>query len=184
MTLVEASVARALQEPEKARQSTDDVAERRHPGVAPPHFYRELTRTAEGCRLLRDKGHFTEFVNTIRDYGMESEDEEIIVKVKGCLWAVGNVGSMERGAPFIEESNIVEWIVAIAEKSAVITLRGTAFFVLGLLSRSLHGSEILSECGWDGATTAMGEPLGRCIPLDLRRLFSVSTSNDFSLAHL
>lgn len=141
--------------------------------MAPPHFYRELTRTAEGCKLLYDKGHFVEFVHTIRDHGMEKDDTEIIAKVKGCLWAVGNVGSMELGAPFIEESNVVPLIIEIAEKSEVVTLRGTAFFVLGLISRSVHGSEILSEHGWDSATTAMGESLGRCIPLDLGRLFSV-----------
>lgn len=123
--------------------------------------------------MLQEKGHFAEFVNTIRDHGMEEEETEIILKVKGCLWAVGNVGSMELGAPFIEKSNVVQMIVEIAEKSEVITLRGTAFFVLGLISRSVHGSEILSECGWDGPVTTMGELVGGFIPLDLRRLFSV-----------
>lgn len=182
MTLVEASIARALKEPEKLRQVNIDLAERGSQGIAPPHFYRELTRTAEGCRLLKEKGHFTEFVNTIREHGTEKDDAEILLKVKGCLWAVGNVGSMELGASFIEESNVVQMIVEIAEKSEVITLRGTAFFVLGLISRSMHGSEILSEHGWDGPITTMGELLGRFIPLDLRQLFSVRLQSDFPMA--
>ncbi len=141
--------------------------------MVPPHFYRELTRTTEGCKLLHDKGHFGEFVQTVRTHGLEQDDHEIITKVKGCLWAIGNVGSMELGAPFIEESQVVEVIIGIAERSAVLSMRGTAFFVLGLISRSLHGSEMLDACGWDGATTTMGVSLGRYIPLDLGRLLSV-----------
>ena len=139
----------------------------------PPHFYRELTRTKEGCRLLRDKGHFEEFTTTIRDYGMVSDDAELILKVKGCLWAVANVGCMEFGAPFLEESNVIEYVVRIVESHSLMGLRGTAFFVLGLISRSIHGLEILLEHGWDSVTTISGESLGLCIPTDLSKFFSL-----------
>jgi rapamycin-insensitive companion of mTOR len=142
-------------------------------GMVPPHFYRELTRTREGCELLEAKGHFDEFVATIKDLGLEEEDAEIILKVKGCLWAVGNVGSMELGARFLEQSDVARYIVDIAERSQVMTMRGTAFFALGLISRSLHGQEILMEYGWDGGTNMRGEGLGFCIPLDFGKLFAV-----------
>ena len=177
-----------MHEPEKRRQGPDGsgsaaaaLAGRRPPSIAPPHFYRELTRTTEGCRLLRDKGHFGDFVETIREYGLEKDDAETIVKVKGCLWAVGNVGSMELGAPFIEEWNVVDVILRVAESSEVLSMRGTAFFVLGLISRSLHGSEMLTERGWDGASTTMGESLGRFIPLHLGRIFSVGSFHRSSI---
>jgi hypothetical protein len=81
---------------------------------------------------------------------------------------------MPFGAPFLEEANIVESIVRIAEGSQVLTLKGTAFFVLGLISRTMQGLEILLEHGWDGTTSTMGESLGFCIPLKLGRLLSVS----------
>lgn len=139
----------------------------------PPHFYRELARTKEGCRLLRDKGHFEEFASTIRDHGMQTSDPEIILKVKGCLWAVGNVGSMELGGPFLEESDVVEHVVKIAEGHGIMGMRGTAFFVLGLISRSIHGLEILSENGWDSNTGSMGESLGLCVPTNLQGFFSI-----------
>ncbi|KAI2630527.1 Rapamycin-insensitive companion of mTOR, N-term-domain-containing protein [Xylaria nigripes] len=138
----------------------------------PPHFYRELTRTKEGCQLLEDKGHFQEFATTIREYGMQSEDPELITKVKGCLWAVGNVGCMELGAPFLESTDVVENVVQIAESHEVMSLRGTAFFVLGLISRSVHGLEILSEHGWLSNTTLLGRSLGLCIPDDLSKFLS------------
>ena len=70
-----------------------------HDSHVPPHFYRELTRTQEGCRLLSDKGHFEDFAATIREHGMDTGDSEMLTKVKGCLWAVGNVGSMELHLP-------------------------------------------------------------------------------------
>lgn len=177
VALIEASMARALADiPEKpsAQMSYDDAPENPEYGLVPPHFYRELTRTKEGCKLLKQKGHFDEFVATIRDFAMEDDDSEIIVKVKGCLWAVGNVGSMELGAPFLESSDVVQWIVKIAEKSEVMSLRGTAFYVLGLISRSLHGQEILLEHGWDGVVNDAGEALGFCLPLHFQKLFTVS----------
>lgn len=143
-------------------------------GIVPPHFYRELTRTDEGCKLLKDSGHFDEFVSTIQDSWFESEDHETMLKVKGCLWAVGNVGSMELGAPFLENTDVVAWIVKIAANSEVMTMRGTAFFVLGLISQSLHGMEILAQYGWDAATDKMGRSLGYCLPPNLGVIFSVS----------
>lgn len=174
VTLVEASLARALTDlPEKSAAMIDDLPEPRDRGSVPPHFYRELTRTAEGCELLKVKGHFEEFAATIQDFAMEDEDPETILKVKGCLWAVGNVGSMELGAPFLEQTDVVKHIVQIAESSQVMTLRGTAFYVLGLISRSLHGQEILAEYEWDGTVNVMGESLGYVLPLDFDKLFSL-----------
>lgn len=177
VSLIEASMARALADiPEKPStlSNYDDTPEHIDYGHVPPHFYRELTRTKEGCRLLNQKGHFDEFAATIRDFAMEDDDSETILKVKGCLWAVGNVGSMELGAPFLENSDVVKWIVQIAEQSEVMSLRGTAFYVLGLISRSLHGQEILLEYGWDGVVSEAGEALGFCLPLHFQKLFSIT----------
>lgn len=188
--VIEASLARAfLSDPDDSSHrisffdDTDAEAEF-HDSNVPPHFYRELTRTREGCKLLSDKGHFEEFANTIREHGMQTEDPELITKVKGCLWAVGNVGSMELGAPFLEATDIVGKIVKIAESHDVMSLRGTAFFVLGLISRSTHGLEILSEHGWDANTTSMGTSLGLCIPNDLTKLFSVTPWKHVNVASI
>lgn len=179
VSVIEASLARAfLDSPDDQsnRLSLFDATEEEadfHDSHVPPHFYRELTRTEEGCRLLSDKGHFEEFVATIRSHGMQFEDLDIVKKVKGCLWAVGNVGSMELGAPFLEASDVVELIIKIAEGHPIMSLRGTAFFVLGLISRSTHGLEILSENGWESNTTPLGNSLGFCIPTDLSKLLSL-----------
>ncbi|KAK8092075.1 HR1 repeat- rho-binding protein [Apiospora hydei] len=176
VSLIETSLARSfLENPDDQPHRLsiyEDEMEADHDSHVPPHFYRELTRTKEGCRLLEDKGHFEEFASTIRDYGMQAEDPETLTKVKGCMWAVGNVGSMELGAPFLESTDVVEHIVKIAETHEVMSLRGTAFFVLGLISRSVHGLEILSELGWDSNTSPLGTSLGFCLPKDLSKFLS------------
>jgi len=93
-------------------------------GVVPLHFYGELTKTAEGCRILEEKGHFDEFAEVIVNYKDEDEDLERIVKLKSCLWAVGNIGANDGGVPFLEKSGIVREIVSIAEQSSVVSLKG------------------------------------------------------------
>ena len=176
VNLVEASLARALSTlPERPVSVSDELIKAHDHGIVPPHFYRELTRTSEGCQLLRESGHFDVFVSTIQDHWSENEDPEAMLKTKGCLWAVGNVGSMELGAPFLEETDVVRLIVKIASSSEVMTMRGTAFFVLGLISRSLHGMEIIAEHGWSAATDQIGRSFGFCLPPRLEVLFSVCT---------
>ncbi|RWA10306.1 hypothetical protein EKO27_g4809 [Xylaria grammica] len=177
VSLIEASLARSFFEgtddhPNRLSMYEDVDEDGDHDSHMPPHFYRELTRTKEGCQLLEDKGHFQEFASTIREYGMQSDDPELITKVKGCLWAVGNVGSMELGAPFLESTDVIKRIVQIARTHDVMSLRGTAFFVLGLISRSVHGLEILSEYGWLSNTTLLGKSFGLCIPNDLSKFLS------------
>ena len=156
-----------------SRSSFDEHLRPQEHGSLPPHFYRELTRTREGCDLLRESGHFHEFATTITESWAENEDREGLTKLKGCLWAVGNIGSMEFGADFLEQSDVVSSIVHIAEHSQVTTLRGTAFFVLGLISRSLHGMEIIAEHGWSAATDQYGRSSGYCLPQQLSAFFSV-----------
>ncbi|KAA8893128.1 Rapamycin-insensitive companion of mTOR, N-term-domain-containing protein [Sphaerosporella brunnea] len=173
VTAVEASLARAFAEDEPQGKKSVNSTNQDMLGMVPPHFYRELARTSEGCKLLREKGHFEEFALFIQQHGREHEDPEIVMKVKGCLWAVGNIGSMPFGAPFLDEADIVSPIIEIAESSQVLTLKGTAFFVLGLISKTMQGLEILLEHGWDAATSIMGETLGFCVPFDLKRILSV-----------
>ena len=174
VTIVEASLSKALAAvPERHKSSAEDNMKTQDYGTVPPHFYRELTRTSEGCRLLRQSGHFEAFVSNIKDYWMTHEEQENVVKVKGSLWAVGNVGSMELGAPFLEETDVVDWIVKIATHSQIMTMRGTAFFVLGLISMSLHGMEILAEHGWIAANDNLGRSLGYCLPPTLDTLLSM-----------
>lgn len=142
-------------------------------GVVPPHFYGEMAKTELGCQILHEKGHFPEFALFVRQHGREKEDSELILKLKSILWTVGNIGSSTGGLPFLEEEDVIPVILEIAEQSLVLSVRGTCFFVLGLISATAQGAEILSDYGWEATLSPLGFPTGLCVPLDLDKFLSV-----------
>ncbi|KAG1808998.1 Rapamycin-insensitive companion of mTOR, N-term-domain-containing protein [Suillus variegatus] len=142
-------------------------------GVVPPHFYGEMSKTELGCQVLSEKGHFSEFSHFIKQHGLESEDLELILKLKSILWAVGNVGATEGGLPFLEEEEIIPAILEIAGHSLIPSVRGTCFFVLGLISSTSQGAEILDDYRWEATLSPLGVPTGLCIPLDLDKFISL-----------
>ncbi|KIY45635.1 hypothetical protein FISHEDRAFT_66904 [Fistulina hepatica ATCC 64428] len=139
----------------------------------PPHFYGEMAKTDLGCQILHEKGHFAEYAQFIRQHGLESEDIDLIIKLKSILWAVGNVGSTEGGLPFLEEEDIIPAVLDIAEQSPIPSIRGTCFFILGLISSTPQGAEILDDYEWGATVSPLGMPTGLCIPLDLDRFISI-----------
>ncbi|KAK9462957.1 Rapamycin-insensitive companion of mTOR, N-term-domain-containing protein [Lipomyces oligophaga] len=144
----------------------------------PPHFYRELVRTTDGCKLLSQKNHMKTFCQYIQSYGDPSTqhallDSDGLTKLKACLWAVGNIGSMELGVPFLEDTEIVATIATLAATSEIWSIRGTAFFVLGLIASTKSGMEMVVEQGWHGPESVIGQPLGYCIPKGLDQFLSI-----------
>ncbi|TIB81103.1 hypothetical protein E3Q22_01432 [Wallemia mellicola] len=138
-------------------------------GTVPSHFYGELTKTYEGCELLAEKGHFGEFAEFIRRHGLENRDGDLINKLKSVLWAVGTIGSTPHGLPFLEDEKIIGNIVRIAEQSEFISLKGTCYFVLGLIASTEAGIAILDGYGWQSTVSTLGQPLGICLPKDLSK---------------
>ncbi|OCH89904.1 hypothetical protein OBBRIDRAFT_793801 [Obba rivulosa] len=142
-------------------------------GIVPPHFYGVMAKTELGCQVLQEKGHFSEFAHFIRQHGLEDEDQDLIMKLKSVLWAVGNIGATEGGLPFLEEEEIIPTILEIAGKSLVLSVRGTCFFVLGLISSTPQGAEILDDYQWEATLSPLGLPTGLCVPLDVESFTSV-----------
>ncbi|CAG8483702.1 13104_t:CDS:10, partial [Acaulospora colombiana] len=174
VTQLEVSLANALKlDGDEGRGEDDDKDVKIFDGMSPAHFYGELTKTEEGCQLLREKEHFREFANFIRDHGMERRDMAIISKLKSILWAVGNIGASKSGLQFLEEENIVKDIVSISENSAVLSLKGTCFFVLGLIAKTASGVKILEDLKWEcvyDPHTEIGT--GLCCPMNSEAFLS------------
>ncbi|KAF9267369.1 hypothetical protein L218DRAFT_977972 [Marasmius fiardii PR-910] len=141
--------------------------------TVPPHFYGEMSKTEFGCQILQDKGHFTDFAQFIRQHGYESEDPELIMKLKSILWAVGNIGGTEGGLFFLEEEEIIPTVMDIANNSPIPSIRGTCFFILGLISSTSQGCEILDDYHWEATLTPMGLPTGLCIPVDVEKFIAL-----------
>ncbi|KAL1715385.1 Rapamycin-insensitive companion of mTOR, N-term-domain-containing protein [Schizophyllum commune] len=142
-------------------------------GAVPPHFYGEMAKTDLGCQILQEKGHFSEFSQFIRRHGLEGEDVELITKLKSILWAVGNVGATEGGLPFLEEEDIIPAVLDIAEQSPISSVRGTCFFVLGLISSTSQGAEILDDYEWESTLSPLGLPTGLCMPQHVERFVTL-----------
>ncbi|KAF9126477.1 hypothetical protein BGW39_006597 [Mortierella sp. 14UC] len=137
------------------------------------HFYGELTKTEEGCQLLRAKGHFSDYARYIREHCAESKDLNTIGELKSILWAVGNIGSTPGGLPFLEDEDLIKYIVGMAERSKVLSIKGTCFYVLGLLCKTAQGVEILEDYGWQGILHLDRTPRGLCLPKDLDRFLDI-----------
>ncbi|KAI7866417.1 Rapamycin-insensitive companion of mTOR, N-term-domain-containing protein [Spinellus fusiger] len=183
VTQLELSLARALVNtpdkkslsPFEERIDSENDFEGLQPGdgLTPPHFYGELTKTEEGCSLLRERGHFQLFANYLREHSLEKQDMEVLQHLKAVLWAVGNIGATRNGLPFLEEEDIVKDIVAMAESNEVLSLKGTCYYVLGLISKTRQGMELLGELGWEGVLGHHGVPEGLCVPLNLRVFLTI-----------
>ncbi|EIN12989.1 hypothetical protein PUNSTDRAFT_97994 [Punctularia strigosozonata HHB-11173 SS5] len=142
-------------------------------GFSPPHFYGEMVKTDLGCQVLQEKGHFNDFVDFIRQQASENADPDVILKLKSTLWAVGHIGATEGGLPFLEETDIIPVILEIAEQSLTLSVRGTCFYVLGLISSTPLGAEILTDYQWEATLSPLGIPTGICVPMDVRKFASI-----------
>jgi len=92
----------------------------------------------------------------------------------------GNIGATEGGLPMLEEEDMVGTIVQIAAQSLVLSVRGTCFFVLGLISSTHQGAEILLDYGWEATVGPNGRPSGLCIPLDIREFVEIPVWESWS----
>ncbi|KAJ3124003.1 hypothetical protein HK098_001434 [Nowakowskiella sp. JEL0407] len=145
-------------------------------GYAPLHFYGELTKTSEGCKMLKQSNHFRAFAQFIKEYGLKESsgtDPRVLMRLKAVLWAVGNIGESQSGIQFLIDANIIKNIVDIAEKSKVLSIRGTCYYVLGMISRNTIGAEQLLKLGWESTDTIQGSVSRFCIPKDTNQFLSI-----------
>ncbi len=49
----------------------------------------------------------------------------------------------------------------------------TCFFVLGLISSTPQGAEILDDYQWEATLSPLGLPTGLCVPLNVEKFISV-----------
>jgi hypothetical protein len=128
----------------------------------PPHIYGELTRTMEGCEVLAKRKVVSDLLSrahqlfnvctmvpaTGRANGVASEQDKraemaaAYKDLQAALWALGHIGSNELGCALILEADkkFVPWCIESVYSCPYYSLRGTFFYVLGLLSRTQQGS--------------------------------------------
>ncbi|GAM19472.1 hypothetical protein SAMD00019534_026470 [Acytostelium subglobosum LB1] len=112
----------------------------------PPHFFGELAKTEEGCFILRRSNNFAKFVKMAKDELAHPLER------RAAIFAIGQVCSSQPGFQFLVEFNVVPLLVELAEKSPCLSLRGTCFYALGMISSIEAAAEILEKHGWESPT--------------------------------
>ncbi|KAK7495005.1 hypothetical protein BaRGS_00013645 [Batillaria attramentaria] len=113
----------------------------------PVHLYGQLAQHEEGIEILKKEACLQEYFSTIHNQELLEDDD--ITKLKAAVWAVGHVGSSAYGVNILEEENMVPELIRLAEECGVFSVRGTAFYALGLIASTRRGAEVLAEYGWE-----------------------------------
>ncbi|XP_072310238.1 LOW QUALITY PROTEIN: rapamycin-insensitive companion of mTOR-like [Eucyclogobius newberryi] len=113
----------------------------------PVHLYGQLVHSKPGCQLLESQNVVYDLSCHVRSPNLDHWDR--IKQLKAALWALGNIGSTNWGLNLLLEESVIPDIVALAYHCEVLSIRGTCVYVLGLMSRTKHGCEVLKREGWD-----------------------------------
>uniref|UniRef100_A0A672RYY9 Rapamycin-insensitive companion of mTOR-like n=1 Tax=Sinocyclocheilus grahami TaxID=75366 RepID=A0A672RYY9_SINGR len=114
----------------------------------PVHLYGQLVHDKTGCHLLESQVCFKiTYCMTVRCPVLDKWDG--IKQLKAALWALGNIGTSNWGLNLLQEENVIPDIVTLAHDCEVLSIRGTCLYVLGLISKTKQGCELLKLHGWD-----------------------------------
>ena len=110
----------------------------------PSHLYGELAKTIVGCTILKTSGHIPEFVQTVLD------PASVPLERRAALWALGHIAATSRGFHLIHEcsDHFISAVIKMTTNAPLLSIRGTCFYVLGLISRSPQGRRYLQAHNW------------------------------------
>ncbi|OCU02585.1 hypothetical protein XELAEV_18008346mg [Xenopus laevis] len=133
----------------------------------PVHLYGQLVYHKTGCHLLEVQNVVPDLSYTVRSPSLDKWDG--VKQLKAALWALGNIGSSNWGLNLLQEENVIPDIVSLAQHCDVLSIRGTCAYVLGLLSRTKQGCDILKQHNWD-AVRHSRRHLWPVVPDDMEQL--------------
>ncbi|XP_076854812.1 rapamycin-insensitive companion of mTOR isoform X3 [Brachyhypopomus gauderio] len=113
----------------------------------PVHLYGQLVYDKTGCVLLETQNVVPDLSYTVRSAVLDKWEE--IKRLKAALWALANIGSSNWGVALLQEEGVVPHIITLAHHCEVLSVRGTCVYVLGVISRTRAGSDLLQALGWD-----------------------------------
>ena len=110
----------------------------------PRHLFGELAKTAPGLNKLKESKFLEEYRNKL-------SDTLPVIEKRACLWALGHAGASNTGANYLAKIGAIEAMINVAERSSVLSLRGTASQALSLVARSSVGRSELHKHFWISA---------------------------------
>ncbi|KAG8599017.1 hypothetical protein GDO81_002844 [Engystomops pustulosus] len=133
----------------------------------PVHLYGQLVHHKTGCHLLEVQNVVPDLSYTVRSPSLDTW--EGIKQLKAALWSLGNIGSSNWGINLLQEENVIPDITALAQHCEVLSIRGTCVYVLGLLSKTKQGCDILKQHNWDTVRHSRRHPWP-VVPDDMEQL--------------
>ncbi|XP_073538000.1 rapamycin-insensitive companion of mTOR isoform X2 [Phyllobates terribilis] len=133
----------------------------------PVHLYGQLVHHKTGCHLLEVQNVVPDLSYTVRSPSLDNW--EGIKQLKAALWSLGNIGSSNWGLNLLQEENVIPDIIALAQHCEVLSIRGTCAYVLGLLSKTKQGCDILKQHSWDTVRHSRRHPWP-VVPDDMEQL--------------
>ncbi|XP_043966808.1 rapamycin-insensitive companion of mTOR-like isoform X1 [Gambusia affinis] len=122
----------------------------------PVHLYGQLVHDKTGCHLLEAQNVVPDLSYTVRSPMLDTW--EGVKQLKAALWALGNIGSSNWGLNLLQEENVIPDILALAQHCEVLSVRGTCVYVLGVISKTKQGCEVLKQYGWDAVRHSRRTP--------------------------
>ncbi|MGH0170487.1 UNVERIFIED_CONTAM: hypothetical protein FKN15_059063 [Acipenser sinensis] len=135
----------------------------------PIHLYGQLVHDKTGCCLLEAQSVVPDLSYTVRSPMLDKW--EGVKQLKAALWALGNIGSSNWGLNLLQEENVIPNIIALAQHCEVLSIRGTCLYVIGLISKTKQGCDILKQHSWDAVRHSRRHPWP-VVPDDMEQLCS------------
>ncbi|GLH11487.1 Rapamycin-insensitive companion of mTOR [Gryllus bimaculatus] len=114
--------------------------------LVPPHLYGQLAQHSAGIAALKQDPYLPKFFQIVHDGICDKESE--VLQLKTALWAVGHIGTSDAGVALLEQADVLQHVVHLAEECAEFAARATAFYALGLIATTSAGADSLSQLGW------------------------------------
>jgi hypothetical protein len=124
-------------------------------------------KTQEGCQALLTSGDFDTFVRRVQDPDTNWMD------MRAALWTIGQIGSSPLGFNMLAQTNVVQFISEQAMRCSTLSMRGTCFYILGLLALTESGRFYLDQLGWD---FPINTDLAIAVPKDITTFLKIPVS--------
>ncbi|XP_069677672.1 rapamycin-insensitive companion of mTOR isoform X2 [Periplaneta americana] len=112
----------------------------------PPHLYGQLVQHEKGFQLLVKEGKLQNLFQCVHNKKCGSEQE--VLELKAALWGCGHIATSPLGVGLLIEHGIVQAMLHLVQTCSVYSVRGTAFYVLGLVATTFEGANHLTKSGW------------------------------------
>jgi len=127
----------------------------------PPHLYGQLAQTRPGLEMLLGESSFWSMVFRLQEVemgrGLETGGEDDWLDAKAAIWGVAHVATSPTASLLLEQRGVIATLVNIAEQCPVLSIKGSAYYAMGLVATTRPGSTALGGKGWVTIRHGRGE---------------------------